>query len=98
MFAGSKVVIRPGRVEEAGSLSELALRSKGSWGYSQELLNVFQKELTLSEFDMDQVVVVEVAGTPVGFYSLQPVSDTRVELGHLFVEPAMHRRGVGRLM
>lgn len=92
------VRIRPGRVEEARALCELASRSKASWGYPQALLKLFEKELTLTELDMAEVMVVEIGETPIGFYSLQPVSGTRVELGHLFVEPAMHRRGVGRLM
>jgi predicted N-acetyltransferase YhbS len=91
-------VIRPGRVDEARALSDLALRSKASWGYSSELVASFREELTLSEHDIERVLVVEVEGKVVGFYSLQPLSASRVELGHLFVEPALRRRGLGQLM
>jgi hypothetical protein len=31
--------LRPGHEEEAGLLSELALRSKGYWGYDQDFLD-----------------------------------------------------------
>lgn len=91
-------VIRPARVAEARALSELALRSKRSWGYAQELMAAFQAELTLSELDLEDVLVIAVEGAPGGFYSLQPVSKSRVELGHLFVEPTLQCRGLGRMM
>lgn len=91
-------VIRPGRIEEAPALSALALRSKASWGYSQDLVKLFQAELTLPAVEIEHVQVVELEGRPVAFYSLQPVSTSRVELGHLFVEPSLLRHGLGRLM
>jgi GNAT superfamily N-acetyltransferase len=91
-------VIRPARVDEAHALSDLALRSKASWGYSQGLMTLFEAELTLTVLDLEDVMVIEVEGKPGGFYSLQPVSQIRAELGHLFVEPRLQRRGFGRLM
>jgi len=91
-------VIRPARVDEAQALSDLALRSKASWGYSVDSMKSFEAELTLTALDLAEVLVVEMEGTPGGFYSLQPVSETRAELGHLFVEPSLQRRGLGRLM
>jgi len=91
-------VIRAARVDEAEALSNLALRSKASWGYSLDLMRSFEAELTLTTIDLAAVLVIEVEGIPGGFYSLQPVSETRAELGHLFVEPSLQRRGLGRLM
>jgi len=94
----ARTVIRPARVDEARSLSDLALRSKASWGYSQTLMKSFQAELTLTALDLAAVLVVEVEGAVAGFYSWLPVSEARAELGHLFVEPTWQRRGLGRLM
>jgi GNAT superfamily N-acetyltransferase len=91
-------VIRAARVDEAEALSDLALRSKASWGYSLDLMRSFEVELTLTTIDLAAVLVIEVEGIAGGFYSLQPVSETRAELGHLFVEPSLQRRGLGRLM
>lgn len=91
-------VIRAARSEEAELLSELALRSKASWGYSQDVVASFQAELTLTAAELHDVFVVEIGGTVAGFYSLQALSAVRAELGHLFVEPATQRNGLGRLM
>jgi GNAT superfamily N-acetyltransferase len=91
-------VIRPARGDEARALTDLALRSKASWGYSRDLMSLFEAELTLTELDLEDVLVVEVEGTLGAFYSLAPLSSDRIELGHLFVEPTLQRRGLGRLM
>ena len=91
-------VIRSARADEAVALSELAMRSKASWGYSHALMESFRAELTLSAVDLEHVIVIDIDGATGGFYSLQPVSKTRAELGHLFVEPTLQRRGLGRLM
>jgi GNAT superfamily N-acetyltransferase len=91
-------VIRPARSDEAPALTELALRSKASWGYSPRLMKSFEAELTLTGVDVEDVLVIEVDGEPGGIYSLRPVSRIRAELGHLFVEPRLQRRGLGHLM
>lgn len=90
------MTIRPARKGESRLLSELALRSKAVWGYSPEFMRACEEELTLDEEEMDQAFVKTVGERAVGFYSLQPLSVTRVELGHLFVEPSLLRRGYGR--
>jgi hypothetical protein len=41
------VLIRPARPDECELLSELALRSKGCWGYDAEFLEACRAELTL---------------------------------------------------
>lgn len=92
------LIIRAARAEEAEVLSALALRSKASWGYSQSLMRLFEAELTLSTRELEQVRVIDVGGRPGGFYSLVPVSKLRAELGHLFVEPTLQRRGLGRVL
>ena len=91
-------IIRPARAAEAGSLSELALRSKGFWGYSQEFLEACRRELSVDAQYMSKhpVMVIENSAEPVGFYSLERMSDTEVELGLLFVLPGSIGRGFGR--
>ena len=91
--------LRPGREEEAGLLSELALRSKGYWGYDQDFLDACRAELTLTPADVRtrRVTVAEREGRVVGFYALagQPPVGT---LEDLFVEPDHIGTGVGHAL
>jgi GNAT superfamily N-acetyltransferase len=97
--AMSTVATRPGHGHEAGLLSDLALRSKGHWGYDQAFLDACREELTLTRADVraKRAVVAERDGRVVGFYTLAgdpPVAS----LDHLFVEPAAIGTGVGRYL
>jgi GNAT superfamily N-acetyltransferase len=95
----SEVRLRPGRRSEAASLSALALRSKGYWGYSSTFLTACRAELTLAAADVARlsVTVAEREGAVVGFYGLQ-VDDARAEVTHLFVDPPAIGTGVGRTL
>jgi GNAT superfamily N-acetyltransferase len=91
--------LRAARSDEARLLSELALRSKGSWGYDQAFLDACRAELTLApeEVETRRVTVAEHDGQVVGFYALagEPPQGT---LEDLFVEPDHIGTGVGRAL
>lgn len=91
--------IRAGRRHEARLLSELALRSKGHWGYDPAFLQACRAELTLTpeQIESRRVAVAERDGRIVGFSALagQPPSGT---LENLFVEPDHIGTGVGRAL
>jgi GNAT superfamily N-acetyltransferase len=91
--------LRAGRKDEARLLTELALRSKGHWGYDQAFLDACRAELTLTPQDVEvqRVTVAERDGHLVGFYALagQPPEGT---LEDLFVEPDHIGTGVGRTL
>lgn len=91
--------IREAYQSEAEQLTELALRSKGHWGYDQEFLEDARSDLTLTTqyISSSPVFVIEEQGSIKGFYSLSGEGD-EVELMHIFVEPAMIGRGFGRLL
>jgi GNAT superfamily N-acetyltransferase len=91
-------MFRAARVEECELLSDLAFRSKAVWGYSPDFMQRCRVELTISADFLDHNVleVMELAGSIIGFYSLERVSNEEVELGHLFVDPSLLRRGHGR--
>jgi GNAT superfamily N-acetyltransferase len=94
-------LIRPARPDEASLLSELAMRSKGHWGYDDAFLLACTKELTVSEKKLahNPGYVIEDSGRLVGFYTLEPRSENEAELGYLFVEPDAIGCGYGgRLM
>jgi GNAT superfamily N-acetyltransferase len=91
--------VRAGRKDEARLLSDLALRSKGHWGYDQAFLDACRAELTLTPEDVEvqRVTVAERDGHLVGFYALagEPPEGT---LEDLFVEPDHIGTGVGRTL
>jgi GNAT superfamily N-acetyltransferase len=92
--------IRQASLNEAELLTELALRSKGHWGYDAEFLRDCRIDLTLTpEFIASSpVFVLEEQGSIAGFYSLSAESAEEVELLHLFVEPATIGRGFGKFL
>ena len=91
--------LRKAQYGEAASLSELALRSKGHWGYDEAFLTACRGELSLEpdELTARRVTVAEEDGTLLGFATLEGEAP-QGELGMLFVEPAAIGRGVGRLL
>ena len=56
------------------------------------------KELTLNQcyIENNPTFVIEVERSAIGFYSLEYVSASAVELGYLFVEPTFIGKGYGR--
>src|ERR1700754_4401778 len=94
--------IRPARIDEARLLSDLALRSKAHWGYSPEFIERCRTELSYSEEQLlaehMRFFVLESAQRVVGFYALERLSRTEIELEAMFIEPAFIGHGFGRLL
>ena len=90
--------LRPADGSELSDLSELALRSKGFWGYDKAFLDACRQELTLTAERLDRETVVVATdrsgGVVLGFSSVSAVPP-RAELLDLFVEPAFIGTGVG---
>jgi GNAT superfamily N-acetyltransferase len=93
-----RTVIRRAHPSEAALLSELALRSKGHWGYDADFLAACRDDLTLSADDIANaaVYVFEDGDAVLGFYRLLLHNDGLAELDDLFVEPAAMGQGVGK--
>lgn len=96
----ARATLRRAKPGEAGALSELALRSKAHWGYPEDFMAACRDELTLTERDLERAptFVAEAAGERVGFYALERLSASEVELAFLFVEPRAIGRGHGRAL
>jgi GNAT superfamily N-acetyltransferase len=89
--------IRPARAGEARCLSDLALRSKGHWGYDETFLEACRAELTYTEAQVRAGDVVVAAGPddrPMGFYRVHGEPPDG-ELAALFVDPVRIGTGVG---
>ena len=92
----SEVLIRAARLDEAELLTDLAMRSKASWGYSDEFMAACRAELTFTPQKMAawRIWLAESSGAVVGMIALH-VDGQAAELEDFFVEPAHQGRGVG---
>ena len=94
--------IRPATAEEAANLSDLALRSKGHWGYTEEFLESCRAELTVDPertgADGYWCYVAEAGSDVAGFYSVSALADRSYELEALFVDPQFIGKGIGRAL
>jgi len=89
------ITVRRARVEEAGILTELAMRAKASWGYDAAFMAACRDELTLTPQKLAAwtVWVAEADGAIAGMVALS--LDGGAEIEDFFVEPAFQGRGVG---
>ena len=94
----SNDTIRRALPEEAETLAELAIRSKGHWGYDADFLAACRAELTMTAEDVatSLVFVYDGGNGPAGYYCLLVHAGGVAELDDLFVDPAQMGGGVGR--
>jgi GNAT superfamily N-acetyltransferase len=90
------ITLRTAKPSEATTLSELALRSKAHWGYSDEFMAACKNELVITpeECASGLLVVAEQDHTLAGFYLLAGKPPAGA-LDDLFVDPALISKGVG---
>jgi GNAT superfamily N-acetyltransferase len=95
-MVGVVPMIRRARQEESDALTSLALRSKAVWGYTDAFIERCRPVLTVTPEAIAEgrVFVAAIDGALAGVSVLRPREDG-IELGMLFVEPAMLRRGIG---
>ena len=96
------VEIRAAEDFEAATITELTLRSKAYWGYSEEFIEACREELSVSPDEIDDKefhhAVAAIENCIVGYYALKRLSRKRFELRALFVEPAYIGTGIGRAL
>ena len=92
--------IRPARVQEAAQLSDLCVRSKAVWGYTETFMLLARPALAVSpeQIDAGDVwVATDAQGNIAGLVALGPGNQPHtLDLDKLFVEPRRTRAGVGR--
>src|SRR5215204_225427 len=91
------VIIRPASLDEAATLTQIALDAKRYWGYPEHWIKQWEADLTISsDFIRDnQVYVAEKDGEIRGFYALC-VTGQQAELEHMWVTPESIGAGVGK--
>ena len=89
--------IRQASVDEAASLTQIALDAKRYWGYPEHWITHWEADLTISpDFIRDNhVYVAEEDGQLRGFYALC-VAGQKAELEHMWVTPACIGSGIGK--
>ena len=99
----SSKIIRLAKPAEATLLSNLALRSKGHWGYDAEFLSSCKDELTYSESQLKSPTccfkVAELKGhSIIGFFALTFLGNDHPELDALFIDPDFIGQSWGKLL
>jgi GNAT superfamily N-acetyltransferase len=92
--------LRAATAQDAPVLSELAVRSKGHWGYDDGFLARARPELTVRAEDIERLVVRVATGedgNPLGFSAVD-VTSAPAELLALWVDPTAIGTGVGRAL
>ena len=91
--------IRGARPADAPALSALALRAKAHWGYPDDWLQAWRRDLTFTaDYLRAHACLVAVrSGTLLGICALEIHGD-HGSIEHLWVDPECHRQGVGRAL
>lgn len=81
-------------------LSDLALRSKASWGYTKGFLEKFKAELTVPErcLKRNLVQMGYLNQKLIGFYSFSENRGKEPDLNFFFLEPEFKAQGLGRAL
>ncbi|MBD5779975.1 GNAT family N-acetyltransferase [Pelagicoccus sp. NFK12] len=91
-----KIEFPKAQPQQAKVLSDLAIESKGHWGYSKEQLDIWRKDLKIEEEEITQNLVrtILAEGELVGFFSIKREKNEDV-LDHLWLLSKAIGRGIG---
>jgi hypothetical protein len=86
--------------EDDQLLTETAMISKKTWGYSDDLMTLWKPDLEVScEYILKNKVVKVFDGDKfVGFFGLKLIENNQVELDNLWFRPGSINKGYGRLV
>lgn len=99
-MAGSEIRVRRAKPWEASVLTRITVASKRYWGYPEELLRLWESELTLapSYIEKNEVYTALRGGEPVAVFALVDHDGVEWELEHLWIDPAHIGGGIGALL
>ena len=91
------ITIRRARPAEGEILTRIAHAAKRHWGYSEEWIRLWRKDLSVDQTFIrgNRVFVATVVDEPVAFYALTG-SGREHELEHFWVDPEHMNKGIGR--
>ncbi len=96
---GAPFLLRRSRPEEATQLTELAIRSKRSWGYEPAFMDGVLADMLVSPsmLEREEGLVAEESGSIRG-YAIVRFEGQEAVLRDLFIEPDQLRRGLGKFL
>ena len=85
-------------ISDAKKLTEISLKSKAFWGYSDALIESWRKDLTITSKMISncEVYTFLVDAKVAGFYVLNLPKNNTIELEMLFVLPEFIGKGIGK--
>lgn len=91
------ISFRPARLEEAEILSEIAISSKGHWGYPEHMLRLWRKDLRIEEKYIAGNVVrtIWLDSELIGFFAITLSKPS--ELEHFWLLPEYIGKGFGKI-
>ena len=94
-----QIAIRRATPTDSERATELARAAKAHWNYPAEWLEFWRADLAITAemIDRHPTFVASLDDRVVGVCQLQ-AADERVMLEHVWVDPAVHGRGVGRAL
>lgn len=89
------ISFRSALVEESEILSDLAIESKGHWGYSKQQLDNWRSDLRIKEEYIEEHIVrtIWMDLEMVGFFAIKKGKEN--ELDHLWLLPKVIGQGIG---
>lgn len=83
---------------EASLLTNIALKSKAFWGYSNDLIESWRGDLTVTSKMISESYSFKymVDKKTAGFYFLNPLQEKKIELEMLFVLPEFIGKAIGK--
>ncbi|PHO19494.1 hypothetical protein CPU12_00885 [Malaciobacter molluscorum LMG 25693] len=93
------IEFRDAITEQSQLLSDIAIESKGYWGYSREQLDIWRKDLRIEKeyIENNLIKIVYQNSNPVGFFSIKS-GTLKKELDHLWLLPEIIGKGVGNIV
>ena len=90
--------IKPYQGESLAMINELILRSKASWGYTREQLDLWKAGLKVTKADVAAryFFLGKITNRTILLYSLSEQSSTSCELEDCWVDPDFRGKGFGR--
>lgn len=94
------MIIEKATGKDASVLTELTVRSKSYWDYSDELIESWSEDLKVSsDYILEkEVYKLIIDDALIGYYSYFKLNDDEVKLENLFIEPNFIGKGYGKLL
>ncbi len=91
------ITIQQAEIRDADALTRIAIAAKRHWNYPEELIQLWEKDLTITTTYLRKNIVLKAVqgDTILGFGALEKNAEG-IEVEHLWIMPAHIGRGLGK--